>query len=83
MSESLQVGPFIMGAALVFALGLILLARVIDRLRGISPEESKTMGLMSTRGAHPASFGDLRDLPGEEPLESPYTIDCKPGAKVE
>jgi len=82
MSESLW-GLIIVGAALVFALGLALLARLIDWLRGISPEESKSMGLMSTRGSHPASFGEFGHQPDEEPLESPYTTDRRPGAKVE
>lgn len=83
MSESLGVGLFMMGATLAIILATLLLARVLDRLRGISPEESKTMGLMSTRGSHPASFGDFGHRPDEEPLESPYTTDRLPGAKVE
>jgi len=82
MSESL-IGLFMMGIALALALVTLLLARLVDRLRGISPEESKKMGLMSTRGSHPASFGDFEHLPDEEPLESPYTTDGRPGAKVE
>jgi len=83
MNGSFGVGLFMIGGSLAGVAIVLLLARWADRRRGIRPEESRTTGLMSAPGSPPASFGDFRHLPDNEPLESPYTIDRTPGAKVE
>ena len=65
MSEGLVGLAMLLGAA-ALAILVVVAARRADARRGMTPEQSRSSGLMSNKGSSPASFGDFRHFPDDD-----------------